>query len=76
MAELPLDDHERHTFASHFDGVGVPKLMRSEPAADPCRDSGAPQLGSSRGSRPLATTRAAVEDTEQQPNRAVRPSAD
>jgi hypothetical protein len=27
VAELALDDHERHTFASHFDGVGVPQLM-------------------------------------------------
>ena len=24
VAELALDDHERHTFASHFDGVGAP----------------------------------------------------
>ena len=30
MAELALDDHERHAFASHFDGVGVPQLMWSK----------------------------------------------
>jgi hypothetical protein len=65
VAELALVDHERHTFASHFDGVGVSQLMWGEPSADTCCDGRAAQLGSSGGSRPLATTRPAVDDTEQ-----------
>ena len=69
MAELALDDDERHTFASHFNGVGVPELMWGEPSADTCCDCGAPQLGSGGGGRPLATARPAVEHTEQRANR-------
>src|SRR5947208_1196730 len=65
VAELALDDDERHTFASHFDGVGVPQLMRGEPSADTCCDGGAPQFGASAGGGPLATTGPAIEDTEQ-----------
>jgi hypothetical protein len=34
VAELPLDDYERHPFASHLDGVGVTQLMWSEPSTD------------------------------------------
>ena len=65
VAELALDDYERHAFASHFDGVGVPQLMWGEPSPDACCDGGAPQFGACGGGRPLATTRPAVEDTEQ-----------
>ncbi|MEA2361282.1 MAG: hypothetical protein QOD71_427 [Thermoleophilaceae bacterium] len=65
MAELALNDDERHALASHLDGVGMAQLMRSETPADPSRDGRAPQLSSSGGSRPLATTRPAVKDTEQ-----------
>ena len=45
VAKLALDDDERYAFASHFDGVGVPQLMWSEPSADTCCDGRAPQLG-------------------------------
>jgi hypothetical protein len=41
------------------------QLMRGESSADPSCDGRAPQLSSSGGGRPLATTRPAVEDTEQ-----------
>ncbi|HYY85344.1 MAG TPA: hypothetical protein VE686_12695, partial [Beijerinckiaceae bacterium] len=51
--------------ASHLDGVGMAQLMRGESSADPSCDGRAPQLSSSDGGRPLATTRPAVEDTEQ-----------
>jgi hypothetical protein len=49
----------------HFDGVSVPELMWSEPSPDARCDGRASQLGSGAGTRPLATTRPAVEDTEQ-----------
>jgi hypothetical protein len=65
VAELALYDHERHAFARHFYGVGVPQLMWGEPSADTRYDGRAPQLGSGGGARPLATTRRAVENTEQ-----------
>ena len=65
VAELALDDHERHAFASHFDGECMPQLVWSEPPADPRCDGCTPQPASGGGARPLATTRPAVEDTEQ-----------
>jgi hypothetical protein len=65
VAELALNDDERHAFASHLDGVGMAQLMRGESSADPSFGGRAPQLSSSGGGRPLATTRPAVEDTEQ-----------
>src|SRR3954454_4295425 len=65
VAELALDDHQWHAFAGHLDGVRVPQLMRGEPSADTCRGGGAPQLRASGGGPPRATTRPAVEDTEQ-----------
>jgi hypothetical protein len=65
VAELALDDDERHAFVGHFDSVGVPKLMWSEPSPDARCDRRTPQVGPGAGTRPLAATRPAVEDTEQ-----------
>ena len=31
VPELALDDEDRYAFAGHLDGVGVAKLVRSEP---------------------------------------------
>jgi hypothetical protein len=33
VPELALDDDQRHAFASHLDGVGVPKLVRARSGA-------------------------------------------
>ena len=65
VAELALNDDEWHAFASHLDGVGVTQLVWSEPTTDARGDGRAPQLSSSGRGRPLATTRPAVEHTEQ-----------
>jgi hypothetical protein len=65
VPELPLNDDERHAFASHLDGVGVAQLMWSEPSTNTRGGGRAPQLSSSGRGRPLATTRPAVEHTEQ-----------
>jgi hypothetical protein len=35
VAELALDDAERHALASELDGVGVAQLVRSEAPPDP-----------------------------------------
>ena len=40
MAELALDDDQRHAFASQLDGVSVPELVRREASADASRDGG------------------------------------
>jgi hypothetical protein len=45
--------------------VGVAQLVWSEPSADTRSGGGAPQLSSSGRGRPLATTRPAVQHTEQ-----------
>jgi hypothetical protein len=37
VAELALDDVERHAFACEFDGVGVAQLVRSEAASSASR---------------------------------------
>ena len=49
MAELALNDDQRDAFASHLDGVGVPKLVWGEAAPHSRGGGGAPQLGACRG---------------------------
>jgi hypothetical protein len=44
MAELTLDDHERHAFAGELDGVSVTQLMRGKAATDSGRRRGVAQL--------------------------------
>jgi hypothetical protein len=41
VPELALDHNQRDAFSGHLDGVGVPELMRREPAPDPCGGCGA-----------------------------------
>src|SRR5687768_6095436 len=36
MAELPLDDVQRHALPRHLDGMGMAKLMRCETPPNPC----------------------------------------
>ena len=52
MAELALNDDERHAFASHLDGVGVARLVWSDPSTNTRSGGGAPQLSSSGRGRP------------------------
>jgi hypothetical protein len=33
VSELSLDDHERHAFVGHLDGVGMAQLVRGDSAA-------------------------------------------
>jgi hypothetical protein len=49
VAELALDDDQRHSLAGHLDGVGVTELMWRGPAPHACRGGGAPQLRACRG---------------------------
>ena len=45
VPELALDGDQRHAFARHLDGMGVPELVWPEPAPHSCRGRGAPKLG-------------------------------
>jgi hypothetical protein len=38
LAELARDDDERHAFVRHFNGVGVPQLVRREARRIPAGD--------------------------------------
>jgi hypothetical protein len=35
VAELPLNDGQRHSFAGHLDGVSVPELVRAKRRCTP-----------------------------------------
>ena len=65
VAELALDHDQRHSFAGHFDGVGVAQLVRREAAPNPGRGGRAPQLRACRSGRPMAPARRAVDDAQQ-----------
>ena len=65
MAELALDDVERHAFAGELDGVGVAQLMRREAAPD-TRLGGKPtELDPDAGARPGSASRRPVDDAEE-----------
>lgn len=73
VAELALDDDQRHAFAGHLDRVGVAKLVRREAAPNPCHGSRPSQLRAGRGGRPVAAARRAVDDAQQGTNRKLGP---
>ena len=73
MAELALDDDQRHALAGHLDGVGVPELMWREASPHSCRAGGAPQLGTCRSRRPVQSARPAVDDAQQRTDRELAP---
>ncbi len=49
MPELSLDDQERNPLAGHLNRIGVPQLVRCEPASDPGYLSRVAQLGTDSG---------------------------
>jgi len=73
VAQLALNDNERHAFASHLDSVGVPELVRGE--ATPHTGSGGrpTQLGTRRGIGPVAAARWSVDDAEQRSDWELEP---
>ena len=69
VAELALDDVERHALAGELDRVGVAQLVRREPAPH-ARLGGEPaELDAHAGARPRPPARGAVDDAEQRPDR-------
>ena len=49
VAELALDDYQRHALAREFDGMGVPELMGSEAPPDARVHGGSAQTRSGGG---------------------------
>jgi hypothetical protein len=68
VAELPLDDDQRHAFASHLDRVGVSELVRSKTPAH-TRCGGCPaKVGAGRSVGPPQAACRAVDDAEERPD--------
>ena len=49
VAQLALDDDQRHAFARELDGVGVAELVRREATANSCRHGGPAQVRAGGG---------------------------
>src|SRR5215207_11255 len=73
VSELAPDDDQRHAFARHLDGMGVPELVWREPAPHSCRGRGAPKLGACRGGRPVTSACCAVDDAQHRTDRKLAP---
>src|SRR3954452_12819051 len=69
VAQLALNDDQRHSFPGHLDRVSVRELVRREAAPDPGGGGSAPQLGAGRGGRPMAATRRSDDDAQQRTDR-------
>src|SRR4051812_3399734 len=76
VAELALDDDERHALVCHLDGVGVAQLVRCETLANACGRRRAAQLGARGGGRPWSSSGRAVDDAEQRADRELEPQID
>jgi hypothetical protein len=72
VAELALDDVERHALACELDGVRVAQLVRCEAAPDPRLRGEPAELDADVGARPEPAARRAVNDAEQRPDREAR----
>jgi hypothetical protein len=68
VAELSLDDDQRHPFARHLNGVGVPELMWREPSTHTCCGGGPAQVRPGGGARPRSPARGTVDNAEERPN--------
>src|SRR5687767_8747286 len=69
VAELALDDDQRHALAGHLDGVGVAELMWREASPHAGLAGDASQLRAGGGGRPGPPPRGAVDDAEQRSDR-------
>jgi hypothetical protein len=68
VAELALDDDQRHALARHLDGVGVPQLVGREAPSDAGLGGGVAQVGSRGGCRLLPAACGSVEHAQQRPD--------
>ena len=72
-SELPLDDHERNALVCHLDRVGMPQLVRGEPAADPRRRGGMMELLAGYGGLPVPAGGRPVDHAQHRPDRQLTP---
>ena len=68
MAQLALDDDERHALVRHLDRVGVSELVRREAAPHAGRSGCVAKLGARGGGRPAPASRRADDDAEERPD--------
>jgi hypothetical protein len=73
VAELALDDDQRHAFASQLDGMRMPELVRREAPTDTSHDGGAAHLRSGGGTGRVPASCRSVDDAEQRPDRKIDP---
>jgi hypothetical protein len=76
VAQLALDDDERHALVCHLDGMGVAQLVRRETPANACGRRRAAQLGTRGGGRPWSSSGRAVDDAEQRADRELEAHID
>ena len=69
MAELALDDVQRHALAQQLERMRVTQLVRREPPSHTCVSRATVQHRSRRRGAPRATARAAVDHAEQRADR-------
>src|SRR5918995_4611307 len=65
MAELTLNDVQRHALTRELERVRVTQLMRREPPPHARGGGEAPELAADTGARPRSSARRAVDDAEQ-----------
>ena len=76
MAELPLDDDQRHALASELDGVRVAKLVGREAPPNARLGGGPAQAGAGGRTRPASTARLTVDDAQQRPDGQLDPDVE
>ena len=69
MAELALDDVDRHSFMGELDGMRVTQLMGSVAPPDASVEGELSQFGTGGGGRPAAASSWPVDDAEQRSGR-------
>ncbi len=73
VAELALNDVERHALTRELERTRVAQLMRRDPAPDACLGREAPELAANGGARPRSPAGRAVDDAEQRADRQLCP---
>jgi hypothetical protein len=75
MAELALDDVQRHALTRELERVRVAQLVRREPTPDARLVREAPEFAADGGARSRPPAGRAVDDAEQRPDRQLGPCA-
>jgi len=69
MAELSLDDVQRHALAGQFERVRVTELVRGEAPPNAGAGREPPELGAHGGACPRSSAGRAIDDAEQRADR-------